>query len=81
MGDNQTEEKEEHKAAAELEELRRAIPQSEGNSTMSEVTVIANANSYIDQLKTQVEELKLKNQQLKEGASGSASETSDDKSQ
>lgn len=86
MSDNPAEERSEDAADAELEALRRAISHSTDSETpeASDVTVIANASSYIEQLKTHIEELRQENEQLKEGATGSSSATesaatSDDK--
>ncbi len=77
MSDNPVEERSEDKADAELEELRRAISHSMDSETaeVSDVTVIANASSYIEQLKTHIEELRQENEQLKEGATDSLSAT------
>lgn len=81
MGDNSVEENNQDTADSELEQLRRAISHStgtevpDGDSTVSDITIIANANSYIEQLETHIEELRQENQQLKEGTTDSSSAT------
>jgi hypothetical protein len=76
MADNPAEEQKQDTENARLEELRRVVPNSAdsgGSSTQNEVTVVANANSYIEQLKSRIEELKQENNELRDGATASSS--------